>query len=265
MELVDIHLKVFVKFRKRRMEKFYRMLRPGGETRVLDIGGAPNTWMAESSYELAFPITMVNLQYPNPDSFANARFTPVQGDAVDLPFPDGCFDIAFSNSVIEHMTTWERQQAFASEARRVAKGLWIQTPARSFPVEPHVLAPFFQHLPKGIQRRLARHFTLWGIMTKPHPARVEEMLSDIRLLTYREMKELFPDCVILRERVLGLTKSYIAFRGRNSEPESVPGAAGNPRHATDHSLPHSRRRKLEPAPLPDTGNSPQEIKSRHPL
>ena len=36
--------------------------------------------------------------------------------------------------------------------------------------------------------------------------------SDIRLLTYREMKQLFPDCLILKERVLGLTKSYVAVR-----------------------------------------------------
>jgi hypothetical protein len=36
---------------------------------------------------------------------------------------------------------------------------------------------------------------------------------DIRLLTHREMQILFPDCVILRERFCGLTKSYIAARG----------------------------------------------------
>jgi hypothetical protein len=41
----------------------------------------------------------------------------------------------------------------------------------------------------------------------------DEMIAEIRLLTLREMEELFPDCEILRERFLGIfTKSYIAFR-----------------------------------------------------
>jgi hypothetical protein len=51
------------------------------------------------------------------------------------------YDIAFSNSVIEHVGDWERQAAFASEIRRVGKNLWIQTPAKECPIEPHYLAP----------------------------------------------------------------------------------------------------------------------------
>ena len=58
-------------------------------------------------------------------------------------------------------------------------------------------------------------------MTRPDKAGIEEMLGDIRLLTYREMKTLFPDCRILKERVLGLTKSYIAVRDTASASELV--------------------------------------------
>jgi len=39
------------------------------------------------------------------------------------------------------------------------------------------------------------------------------MILEIRLLTYSEMKQLFPDCTILKERFLGFTKSYVAVRG----------------------------------------------------
>ena len=63
-----------------------------------------------------------------------------------------------------------------------------------------------------MQRALARHFTLWGLLTKPDSAAIEAMLSDIRLLNLRELKQLFPDCVILKERFLGLTKSYVVVR-----------------------------------------------------
>lgn len=194
------------------MRLFYAELQPSSQTRLLDIGGAPNTWLVESQYSTNFPITLVNLRYPDRHMLTDVRFTPVDGDAASLPFPDSSFDIAFSNSVIEHMTTWERQKAFASEARRVAKNLWIQTPARCFPIEPHLLAPFFQYLPRWLQVRMARRFTLWGLLTKPTRAQIDEMISDIRLLTYGEMKQLFPDCTILKERAIGLTKSYIAVR-----------------------------------------------------
>jgi hypothetical protein len=214
MKLLTIHQKVFIYFRRRRMKTFYAMLSPSPNTHVLDIGGAPNTWLAESTSDTKFPVTLVNLRFPDIADLTENRFNAVEGDATHLPFGDASFDLAFSNSVIEHMTTWENQQAFASEARRVAKKLWIQTPARSFPLEPHLLSPLFQYLPRSVQIRIARHFTLWGLLTKPTPAQVDEMISDIRLLTYREMRQLFPDCLILKERVLGLTKSYIAVRGQ---------------------------------------------------
>jgi len=212
MELYTIHKILFAIFRRRRMKRFYATFQPTSQTRLLDIGGAPNTWISESrSYE-PVPVTLVNLQFPNSDAFNDSRFTAIHGDATRLPFENQSFDVAFSNSVIEHLTTWERQQTFAAEARRVAKKLWIQTPARHFPIEPHLLTPFFQYLPRRLQLRLARHFTLWGVLSKPSPADVNELISEVRLLTLREMKQLFPDCMILKERVLGLTKSYIAVR-----------------------------------------------------
>lgn len=212
MNLYTIRKIGFAIFRLRRMKLFYARFRPSEKTRLLDIGGAPNTWLSESRYQRV-PVTLVNLRFPDPAVFTDGRFTAVKADATCLPFADESFDIAFSNSVIEHMTTWEQQQAFASEARRVAAKLWVQTPARCFPIEPHLLAPFFQYLPRKLQLRTARYFTLWGLLTKPTRAQIEQMLSDIRLLTYREMEHLFPDCIIEKERFLGLTKSYVALRG----------------------------------------------------
>jgi hypothetical protein len=37
---------------------------------------------------------------------------------------------------------------------------------------------------------------------------VSHLVDDVRLLSYREKQELFPDCEIRRERLFGLTKSY---------------------------------------------------------
>ena len=212
MDLFTIRKIFFATFRRRRMRRFYATFRPTSQTRLLDIGGDPHTWLFEARSCEPVPVTLVNLRFSDPAVFSNSRFKAVYGDATHLPFESQTFDIAYSNSVIEHLTTWERQQAFASEARRVAARLWIQTPARPFPVEPHLLTPFFQYLPRRFQVRLARHFTLWGLLSKPSATEVNEFISQIRLLTLREMKQLFPDCLILKERVFGITKSYIAIR-----------------------------------------------------
>ena len=197
---------VFIHFRRRRMKRFMALFAPGSATRVLDIGGTPQTWEVEAEGAAEFPVTLINIR-------ANAvvpagRFRTVEGDATALPFADGSFEIAFSNSVIEHVGDWDRQQAFAREARRVASRLWIQTPARSFPLEPHLLAPFIQYLPKSLQHRIVR-WTPRGLLT---PEVVHEIVDEVRLLNFGEFKQLFPDCQIFRERLLGLTKSYIAVR-----------------------------------------------------
>ena len=191
------------------MRKFYTLLAPSRETRVLDIGGGVQTWTTESGEVNQFPVTLLNIRSV---SILPERITAIEASATALPFADKSFDIAFSNSVIEHVGTWQDQQAFAIEARRVASKLWVQTPARSFPIEPHQFGLFVHFLPKRVQYKLARRFTIWGWLNKPTPAEVRELVDEVRLLTYREMKELFPDCQILKERCLLLTKSYIAVR-----------------------------------------------------
>ena len=127
--------------------------------------------------------------------YPGSRF--VRGDARALPFDDDAFAIAYSNSLVEHLHPGDRAR-FASEVRRVADRYWVQTPNRWFPVEPHVLLPGFQFLPEGAKRRL------WGL------GMPRGEYEPIELLTARELRELFPDAVILRERFAGLTKSLIA-------------------------------------------------------
>jgi len=188
------------------MRWFCTLLRPQPAERILDVGGASVFWAASPP---ASAVTLLNVAFGDRQ---DPRFIYVQGDACALPFAAREFDVLFSNSVIEHVGTWERQQLFAAEARRVGRKLWVQTPAREFFIEPHLIAPFIHWLPLGWQRRLIRNFTVRGWLERPDRTWIDGFLREVRLLTYAEMQALFPDCTILRERFLGLTKSYIAVR-----------------------------------------------------
>lgn len=196
-------------FRRRRMEAFAKLFSPDDGTRIVDIGGSSANW----SYLPSRPtVVMVNIDRRHGRAGYPKHLSYWCADALHLPCRQHSFDIAFSNSVIEHVSTWSNQQEFAREVSRVARRIWVQTPAREFFMEPHLLTPFIHWLPRPWQRRLIRRFTVWGVLAKPSPVQVESFLAEVRLLTLREMRVLFPDCRVHTEYWMGLPKSYVAYR-----------------------------------------------------
>ncbi len=171
----------------------------------MDLGGTAETWAGTNLNVTLLDIRALNGSIPRNLSY-------VQGDATDIPFGDGTFEIVFSNSMIEHLYTYENQAQAAREAMRVGKKLWIQTPNRWFPIEPHFLTPFVHWLPKELRKRLVRNFTLWGLVRRPSDEYVHALVDEINLLSARDLRELFPGCRIVREHFLGLTKSLIVVR-----------------------------------------------------
>jgi len=191
------------------MRAFAREFAPDASTRILDVGGTAFNW---SLLDVPACLTLLNLEPPHGPSALPEGAVAVVGSGTRLPHADGSFDVAFSNSVIEHVVEPEARRRFAAELRRVGRGLWVQTPARGFPVEPHLMGVFVHWLPRRWQRRLIRGLTLWGWLARPGADEVEAFLDGTRLLDARELAELFPDCEIRRERFLGLPKSYVAVR-----------------------------------------------------
>lgn len=191
-------------------------LSPRRSDRLLDVGGYPGFW---TQYEpVVGRLDCLNIhEVAWEDSLSPAhQIQTMVGDGCALEMPDGSYDILFSNSVIEHVRTWEEQQAFAGEARRVGRDLWIQTPAYECPIEPHYVGLYIHHLPKRWQLRLIRWVTLWGWLHRPSKEQIQHEVKTLRLLSRKEMGLLFPDCEILTERLFGLIpKSYIAFRKRS--------------------------------------------------
>lgn len=167
-------------------------LRP--DARILDVGcGTLGLRAQEPARDITGTDVVDRPTYPGP--FVRADAT------AGLPFEDGAFDLAYSSSVIEHIAP-ERRAAFAAEVRRVARGWYVQTPAFSFPVEPHALLPFAHWLPPGLRRR---YWTLGAAGG----------WEEIHLLRRGELAALFPGGTVHAERLAGLAKSWVVVRRPN--------------------------------------------------
>ena len=156
-------------------------------------------------------IVLVNLEaeerrHPNID--------PRAGDATSLSeFPDGSFDVVFSNSVIEHLQTFGNQEAMAREVRRLAPVFWIQTPNFWFPVEPHFLFPAWHWLPVSTRVAVLRRRDGGWMGRCPDPEFAREVVGEVRLMRRRELARLFPEAVIVPERFGGVVKSWTCVAG----------------------------------------------------
>ena len=196
------------------MLRFARECAISSETRILDIGGTPDCWQL-----LPVHPRLVLLNTPRAKEDLGGAEGWVAGDGRALPFRDGAFDLVFSNSVIEHVGDPASQQAFAREVARVGRCFWVQTPNRWFPVEQHLFTPLVHWLPRSWQRLLVPRVNLWSRLVPVTDDRrrfyIEHYLSDIRLLGASELKALFPGARLIRERLLGMTKSLIALSARS--------------------------------------------------
>ena len=175
--------------RARRHAALFALTRATPASRIVDIGCGR---LGLRRHAPGHDITGVDLaarpDYPGPF---------VQADVLaGLPFEDGAFDLAYCSSVIEHVAPAQRA-AFARELRRVARGWYVQTPAFSFPIEPHALLPFAHWLAP----ELRRHYWRLGVAGG---------WEEIALLRRAEMEALFGEPVA--ERAGPLVKSWISVR-----------------------------------------------------
>ena len=193
--------------RQRRMTMFIDTLKPGQETRILDVGGTVAFWTTAG---VVAPIVVLNpALWAAGDGPENVSF--IQGDGTATGYHDHEFDIVFSNSVIEHLGTIEQQRRMACEIRRVGRAYWVQTPARWFPFDGHLIAPFVHWLPRRWHRYLAP-ITPYALLSRATVSQTRATVDEIRFLSSTEMRRLFPDAVLRRETVFWLTKSFVAVK-----------------------------------------------------
>jgi ubiquinone/menaquinone biosynthesis C-methylase UbiE len=190
------------------MTRFLQIIAPQPTERILDVGGTAYNWELIGYKN---EVVLLNLTLPRREDLPK-NFSLVVGDGTALQYGNKEYDILFSNSVIEHVGTLEKQRDFAHEVCRVGKRVWIQTPAKEFFFEPHYLTPFIHWLSKDLQKKLLRNFSVWGIITRPKQQDIDMVVEQTRLLSFSEMREIFHGCTIIKEKFLFMTKSYVVVK-----------------------------------------------------
>jgi SAM-dependent methyltransferase len=201
MRLADA---ISVRSRERKLRLFLDELQPTPETSVLDVGadelgfgegdGCGTLNFFEEHYPWPERITALGLHDGTGFHARYPGISYVQGDACDLPFDDGAFDVVFSNAVIEHVGGRDRQRRFVTEAIRVGRRVFITTPNRLFPVEVHTRLPLVHWLPDSLSHPAYR-------------AAGKEFATDVQLLSRRSLAALFPG----RVRVVSLGLTLVAI------------------------------------------------------
>ena len=201
-------------FRRRRGKILARKIRDlalelGRPVTILDAGGRRDYWKNVGLENIA-AITLVNSDSRELERTADNQkiFEDIVGDARKLNgIADNAYDLYHSNSVIEHVGSWQDMEAMSREALRVAPHGWVQTPAWEFPLEPHFRVPFMHWFGFPAQASLLRVRGRFRRLELPERRRIVERVN---LLSKREFAQLFVEADISAERILLLPKSYIA-------------------------------------------------------
>lgn len=175
---------VSLRSRERKLQLFLQLFAPGPSTTVVDVGVTDAPFGAGSTdnfFEARYPwpaqITAVGLTELGRFAAAFPEVRAVRADGRELPFADAEFDLGFSNAVVEHVAGGrDGQRQFVSELCRVARRVFVTTPNRHFPLDPHTLLPFVHRLPQGVLRQRLLHLRGFDDVLDPlGPAELAEL------------------------------------------------------------------------------------------
>jgi hypothetical protein len=207
------------RYRQRRFQKMSgmidRIIQARGACRILDLGGSEVYWLVARDYlsdKLGkVEITLLNLEQPHIED--HSTFRARIGDACNVAdLEDNSFDLVHSNSVIEHVGSWDQMKSMAREIRRLAPHYYVQSPYFWFPFEPHYTRIGYHWLPQNMQakRLLARQHGF--VERQPDIDAAMKTVQHTALLDKGQFAFLFPDARMEHEIFLGVTKSLIAIR-----------------------------------------------------
>ena len=192
------------------------LLRPyqNRRLRVIDLGGSPGFWTNQpEDWTEHWKITLANpgkIEDGPKDKFERLSLGAEEIDPSTLREK---FDLIFSNSMIEHVGRWSTKLQIANSIIASGVPYFVQTPYYWFPLEPHFLIPGFQWMPRPVRHYLiSRKSRIFRTCYFHDYHKLHGVLEETEMLTERDLRELFPSAHIQRERLLGLTKSLVAYQ-----------------------------------------------------
>jgi trans-aconitate methyltransferase len=159
--------------RREKLRRLYELIGTDPSTTIIDIGAGSEWQHSENFLERDHPfpeqitaicheeneLPSLRAKYP--------RVNWVWGSGEALPFPDGAFDVAFSNAVLEHVTNHDHRREFIAEMLRVARICVLTTPNGMFPIELHTKLPLVHWLPNSWHNKLVNALGIGSLSKGP--------------------------------------------------------------------------------------------------
>ncbi len=199
-------------FRSRRAVELLKHYPALTEWTICDLGGSRHFWQESKLNVDPAKVTILNISLDEIEAYGDSstqQIITVLYDGHTIPFSNGSYDLLVCNSILEHVAPSDRE-GLCKEMRRVAKRIYLQTPAFEFPIEPHFVIPFVHWLPRKLGRVVAR-IGLWNLLSRPRDSVFDSYFNETHLLNKKDMEKLFPDATLSTEKFAGIPKSYLIF------------------------------------------------------
>lgn len=152
------NLAVYV--RNRQYRDFMKIIKPGKETTVLDVGVSgieriKGTNLFEKLYPYPNNLTVTTIEQKDiiRKNYPKINVVKVKVGC-KLPFATKKFDVSVSWATLEHIGGYKKQEEFLNELLRVGKKVYITTPYRGCIYEPHSELFFLHWLPLKLFRTI---------------------------------------------------------------------------------------------------------------
>lgn len=168
------------------------------KAKVIDIGTSPNedlpdTNFFEKYFKYPQQVTAISVEDCSnlKKKYPKIKFKMVLANS-KLPFRNAYFDLAVSWATLEHVGDYKKQELFLNQALRVGKHVFVTTPYRLSPYEPHTGLPFVQWLPLDVFRLICKwlHKDFWATSANLNPLYISDiqrmkLIRPVKIYVYK--------------------------------------------------------------------------------